>query len=61
MDYLAVSPDGNTIYVNRIEGDLPGSRAKNIGVSGELIAIDSKSDKILWKMKLDGMPHHITK
>ncbi|MFP6597627.1 MAG: hypothetical protein VCC01_09240 [Candidatus Hydrogenedentota bacterium] len=41
MDYVNKSPDNKTLYVNRIKGDLPGSRARNIGVSGELIAIDT--------------------
>lgn len=59
MDYLAASPDGRVVYVNRIEGDLPGSRARNVGVSGEIFAFDSDSGETLWKMSVDGMPHHI--
>ncbi len=60
MDYVNKSPDGRTLYVNRINGDLPGARARNVGVDGELIAVDTRTDKISWRMDLDGMPHHMT-
>jgi YVTN family beta-propeller protein len=60
MDYVNKSPDGRTLYVNRINGDLPGARARNVGVDGELIAIDTQTDEIAWRMKLDGMPHHMS-
>lgn len=59
-DYVAVSPDQGTLYVNRIEG-LPGvSAGAAIGDSGELIAIDTASDRIRWRLPVDGMPHHMT-
>lgn len=60
MDYLAASPDGTVLYVNRIEGDLPGARARNVGTSGELIAVSTTTDEILWRVPLDGMPHHMS-
>lgn len=60
MDYVKASPDDTILYVNRIEGDMPGARARNVGVSGELIALDTKTDEILWRMDLDGMPHHMS-
>lgn len=60
MDYVNKSPDNKTLYVNRIYGDLPGARARNIGVDGELIAIDPKTDKIKWRLDMDGMTHHMT-
>lgn len=59
MDYVTKSPDNKTLYVNRIHGDLPGARAKNVGESGELIAVDTATDQVAWKMELDGMPHHM--
>jgi len=58
MDYLAASPDGRVVYVNRIE-PLPG-RAQAIGVSGELIAISTETDEILWRVPIDGMTHHMS-
>lgn len=60
MDYLAKSPDNRTLYVNRINGDLPGARARNVGESSELIAIDTASSETMWRMDLDGMSHHMT-
>ena len=60
VDYVNKSPDNKTLYVNRIKGDLPGSRARNIGVSGELIAIDTATDKIKWRHDMDGMTHHMS-
>ena len=35
MDYVNKSPDNQVLYVNRIIGDLPGARARNVGESGE--------------------------
>jgi YVTN family beta-propeller protein len=59
MDYVNKSPDNTILYVNRIIGNLPGARARNVGESGELIAVDTQTDKELWRMELDGMPHHM--
>lgn len=58
MDYITPSPDEQILYVNRIE-TLGVGRAPNIGTSGELIALSTKTDQILWRMDLDGMPHHM--
>jgi YVTN family beta-propeller protein len=60
VDYLAASPDGRVLYVNRIESILPLEQKRAIGESGEMIAIDTATDQILWRMDLDGMPHHMT-
>ena len=60
MDYVTKSPDSKTLYVNRINGDLEGSRAPNVGVDGELIAIDTATDKIKWRLPIDGMTHHMS-
>lgn len=60
MDYVNKSPDNRTLYVNRIKGDLPGARARNIGENSELIAIDTQTSEIKWRMDLDGMSHHMT-
>lgn len=59
-DYVAVSPDQRTLYVNRIEGLPRISAGAAIGDSGELIAIDTASDRIRWRLPVDGMPHHMT-
>ncbi len=60
MDYLAASPDGRVLYVNRIESLFPVERLANVGESGELIALDTQSDAVLWRLPLDGMPHHMS-
>ncbi len=58
MDFVASSPKGDVLYVNRI--DSAGlSRAANVGETGELIAISTATDEVLWRVKLDGMPHHM--
>jgi YVTN family beta-propeller protein len=59
-DYVAVSPDSTTLYVNRIEGLKDGPPGVAIGDSGELIAIDTATDQVRWRMPVDGMPHHMT-
>ena len=59
MDYVNKSPDNRVLYVNRIVGDLPGARARNVGESSELIAIDTSTEKELWRIGLDGMSHHM--
>jgi YVTN family beta-propeller protein len=59
-DYVAISPDNTTLYVNRIEGLKDGPPGVAIGDSGELIAVDTATDKIRWRMSVDGMPHHMT-
>jgi YVTN family beta-propeller protein len=60
MDYLAASPDGRVLYVNRIESLFPIERKANVGTSGEIIAIDTRTDQVLWRMPVDGMPHHMS-
>lgn len=59
MDYVTPSPDQDILYVNRIES-IGLDRAPNVGVSGELIALSTKTDKPLWRVELDGMPHHMS-
>ncbi len=58
MDYLAASPDGRILYVNRINtfGNIPDR--PSIGESGELIAVSTATNEVLWRVQLDGMPHH---
>lgn len=59
MDFVTSSPSGDVLYVNRIEPiSVPGVR--QIGESGELIAINPSTEEILWRIQLDGMPHHMT-
>ncbi len=59
MDYLAPSPDGKVLYVNRIDSLAP-EQGLNIGETGELIALDPVGGAVLWRLPLDGMPHHMS-
>jgi YVTN family beta-propeller protein len=59
-DYVAVAPDNRTLYVNRIEGLQGGPSGAAIGDSGELLAVDTATDQVRWRMPVNGMPHHMT-
>jgi YVTN family beta-propeller protein len=58
-DDVVASPDGRAIYVNRINS-AGLKRAPNIGDSGEVIAISPLTDQVMWRVAVDGMPHHMT-
>ena len=58
-DDVTASPDNATIYVNRIDSaGLKG--ALNVGDTGEVIAIDPVTEKVRWRVPVNGMPHHMT-
>jgi len=61
MDFVTASPDEKTLYVSLIEPmEVPGRPPRNIGTSGHLVAIDTATDTIAWKVAIDGMTHHPT-
>lgn len=48
-DSIAASPDGRIIYVNRMYGpDAP-----------DVLAISTKTEEVLWRMRVGSTPHHI--
>lgn len=58
-DDVVSSPDGRWIYVNRIDSaGIPGAPA--VGDTGEVVAISTATNQIVWRMRTDGMPHHMT-
>lgn len=58
-DDVTASPDNATIYVNRIDSaGLKG--ALNVGDTGEVIALDPATEKVRWRVPVNGMPHHMT-
>src|SRR5438552_11842371 len=58
-DDVVAAPDRSTIYVNRI--DSAGLKTQlNIGDTGEVIAIDPVTEKVRWRVPVNGMPHHMT-
>jgi YVTN family beta-propeller protein len=58
-DDVVASPDGRTVYVNRING-AGLERTPNFGDSGEVIAISPTTNQVLWRVSVDGAPHHMT-
>lgn len=58
-DDVVAAPDGKTVYVNRVNS-AGLQRAPTVGDSGEVIAFSPITDQILWRVAVDGMPHHMT-
>ncbi len=58
-DDVVAAPDGKTIYVNRINS-AGLERAPNVGDTGEVIALSPTTDEVLWRVPVNGMPHHMT-
>ena len=58
-DDVAASSDGRVIYVNRVES-LGHPLSKRAGRSGEVLAISTETEGILWRVPIDGWPHHMT-
>ncbi|MEM9360477.1 MAG: YncE family protein [Pseudomonadota bacterium] len=58
IDDIVGSPDGNILYVNRV---IESGHKLGWPVSGEIVAIDTKTKKALWSLEIDeGWPHHIS-
>jgi YVTN family beta-propeller protein len=58
LDDLTVSHDGRILYVNRAQS--LGLPERQLAESGEIIAISTESEKILWRTPVSGWPHHLT-
>jgi YVTN family beta-propeller protein len=58
LDDLTVSHDGRVLYVNRT--NTLGLPERQIGESGEIIAISTETERILWRTPVHGWPHHLT-
>jgi YVTN family beta-propeller protein len=59
LDDVAASSDGRVLYANRVNS-LGNPLGKRIGESGEVIAISSETEQILWRAPVHGWPHHMT-
>jgi YVTN family beta-propeller protein len=58
-DDVVSSPDGRWIYVNRIDSaGIPGAPA--VGDTGEVVAISTATNHVVWRVRTEGMPHHMT-
>jgi YVTN family beta-propeller protein len=59
LDDVAASGDGKILYANRVDS-LGLAESARIGESGEIIAISTQTEKILWRAPVHGWPHHMT-
>jgi DNA-binding beta-propeller fold protein YncE len=58
-DDVAASADGRVIYVNRVES-MGHPLSKRAGRSGEVLAISTETEEVLWRVAIEGWPHHMT-
>jgi YVTN family beta-propeller protein len=59
LDDVTASKDGKILYANRANS-LGLADPKQVGESGEIIAISTETEKILWRTPVNGWPHHLT-
>ncbi len=59
LDDVCASSDGSVLYANRIN-TLNLDLSKRIGESGEIIAIDTADNEVVWRTPVGGWPHHLT-
>jgi YVTN family beta-propeller protein len=60
LDDVTAASDGRIVYVNRIESANHPLMSKRAGETGEIIAISTETEQILWRTPVGGWPHHIT-
>jgi YVTN family beta-propeller protein len=58
LDDISSSPDGRIIYVNRYDSLAAGDR--HLAESGEVIAVSTETERILWRTRVDGWPNHLS-
>lgn len=59
LDDVVASSDGRVLYANRVES-MGHPFSKRIGESGEILAISTETEEILWRTPVSGWPHHLT-
>jgi YVTN family beta-propeller protein len=59
LDDLAASSDGRVVYANRLD-ELGLADPTTISEAGEIIAISTETEQILWRTPVHGWPHHLT-
>ena len=57
-DDVIASKDGKLVYANRVQSS-GHPLSKHIGESGEVMAIDSATDRVLWRAGVAGWPQHL--
>jgi YVTN family beta-propeller protein len=58
LDDVTPSHDGRILYVNRYDSLAGGDR--HSAESGEVIAVSTETEKILWRTPVDGWPNHLS-
>jgi YVTN family beta-propeller protein len=58
LDDVTPSHDGRILYVNRYDSLAAGDR--HMAESGEVIAVSTETEKILWRTRVDGWPNHLS-
>ncbi len=58
LDDVTPSHDGRILYVNRYDSLASGDR--HSAESGEVIAVSTETEKILWRTRVDGWPNHLS-
>jgi len=58
LDDVVASGDGKILYTNRTES--LGLQEKRVGELGEIIAISTETEQLLWRTPVSGWPHHLT-
>src|SRR5271170_5820199 len=56
LDDVTPSHDGRILYINRYDSLAGGDR--HSAESGEVIAVSTDTEKILWRTRVDGWPNH---
>jgi YVTN family beta-propeller protein len=58
LDDVTPSHDGRMIYVNRYDSIAAGD--KHMAESGEVIAVSTETEQVLWRTRVDGWPNHLS-
>jgi YVTN family beta-propeller protein len=58
LDDVTASKDGRILYANRVES-MGHPFSKRAGESGEVIAISTETEQILWRTPVHGWPNHL--
>ncbi|MBI3839443.1 MAG: beta-propeller fold lactonase family protein [Planctomycetia bacterium] len=59
LDDVTASHDGKVLYANRANS-LGLADPKLVGESGEIVALSTETEKMLWRTPVHGWPHHLT-
>lgn len=58
LDDVTPSHDGRILYVNRY--DSLGTGDKHVAESGEVIAVSTETERVLWRTPVGGWPNHLS-